>query len=233
MADVRYWFDPVCPFCWVTSRWVTSVADQRAMDIEWRFISLRVINPDERYTDHFPPHYDRNHTGGLRLLRVCAAVREDRGPDAVGRLYTAIGSAIWEGDRDGLQDRKDAVAYGDGLHPALESIGLDPSFADARDDQQFDAVIRTESEEARGLTGQDLGTPIIQFDPPDGLSFFGPVISRIPDPEASLELWDHVVGLARFPGFAELKRSLRERVQFHTGATAAEYEEWHAGRVRP
>jgi len=83
----------------------------------------------------------------------------------------------------------------------------------ALDDEAFDPQIQRETDEALALTGKDVGTPIIQFQPPDGMAFFGPVISRLPSPDDAVRLWDHVAGLATFPGFAELKRSLREMPQ--------------------
>ena len=110
MADVRYWFDPVCPFCWITSRWMTQVAELRSMTVDWRFISLRIINDDKDYTTHFPPHYERSHTGGLRLLRVCAAARERHGSGVVGELYGAYGAVSWEGGREGVRDRLDDLS---------------------------------------------------------------------------------------------------------------------------
>jgi hypothetical protein len=201
------------------------------MEIEWRFISLRVINGDKDYATHFPPHYERGHTGGLRLLRVCAAAREGQGAAVVGDLYSAMGEATWEGDGDGLRDRQESVAYGDGILPVLAQVGLPETLAGARDDERWDEVIRTESEEALELTGRDVGTPIMEID--GGLAFFGPVISRVPAPDQALDLWDHVVGISKFPGFAELKRSMRERIQFDTGAEEpGEMEEWEAGRLR-
>ncbi len=111
-----------------------------------------------------------------------------------------------------------------------------PELADALDDESWDVTIRQETDEALGLTGKDVGTPIIQFRPPDGVAFFGPVISRLPAPEQAVELWDHVVGLASFPGFAELKRSLRELPQL-SGLGVAEdevgaQEDWHGGSRR-
>ena len=114
-----------------------------------------------------------------------------------------------------------------------ETIG-DEMPAGALDDTRWDDEIRAEGDEALALTGKDVGTPIIHFDPPEGTAFFGPVISRLPAPEDAVRLWDHVTGLASFPGFAELKRSLRERVQLRSfgvdpGAAGAE-EDWHAGR---
>ena len=108
--------------------------------------------------------------------------------------------------------------------------------ADALDDAGRDAGIQAETDEALALTGKDVGTPILQFGPPDGTSFFGPVISRLPSEEEAVELWDHVVGLARFAGFAELKRSLREQPQLpafgvRPGDVGVQ-EDWHAGSRR-
>ena len=105
--------------------------------------------------------------------------------------------------------------------------------ADALDDTSWDAELQAQTDQALSLTGRDVGTPIIQFQPPHGVAFFGPVISRLPGDDDALRLWDHVVGLAAFPGFAELKRSLRERPQLRSfgvdpGQGGAE-EDWHAG----
>ena len=119
----------------------------------------------------------------------------------------------------------------------LERAGLPAGLAGALDDTRWDDEIRAEGEEALSLTGSDVGTPIIQFNPPGGTAFFGPVISRLPEPEDAVRLWDYVTGLAGFPGFAELKRSLRERPQLRSfGAdpgTAGAEEEWHAGSRKP
>ena len=118
----------------------------------------------------------------------------------------------------------------------LADAGLPAALADALEDSTLDTVIQAETDEALALTGRDVGTPILQIDPPDGLAFFGPVISRLPGEEEAAELWDHVVGLARFPGFAELKRSLRELPQLpalgvSTGEVGVE-EDWHGGSRR-
>ena len=119
---------------------------------------------------------------------------------------------------------------------ALAEAGLPAPLAEFVDDTSRDAEIQAESDEALSLTGRDVGTPIVHFEPPEGVAFFGPVISRLPGEEQAAELWDHVVGLARFPGFAELKRSLRERPQLPSfGVTTRETgrtEDWHAGSRR-
>jgi hypothetical protein len=122
------------------------------------------------------------------------------------------------------------------VRPILAQVGLPIELADAVDDESWDDEIRRETDEALSLTGRDVGTPIIHVEPPDGVAFFGPVISRLPHEDSAAELWDHVVGLARFPGFAELKRSLREQPQLVAlgvdGDTVGQQEDWHGGSRR-
>ena len=129
-----------------------------------------------------------------------------------------------EGDQPLLADRRDRVS------------GLPTSLPECLDDTSRDAGIQAESAEALSLTGKDVGTPIVHFEPPGGVAFFGPVISRPPDEEQAADLWDHVVGLARFAGFAELKRSLREQPQLPPFGIAPQgtgkVEDWHAGSRR-
>jgi hypothetical protein len=231
-ADIHYYFDPVCPFAWMTSKWVRIVAEQRDYAIDWRFISLRLINSGIDYDSHFPAGYDEGHTSGLRLLRVAARARAEHGRGAVGPLYAAIGSEIF--DSAGAADLTPAVRGSRAfVEPLLARAGLPAELADALDDTRWDEEIRAEGEAALALTGRDVGTPIIHFSPPEGTAFFGPVISRLPDPEDAVRLWDYVTGLAGFPGFAELKRSLRERPQLRSfgvdPGTAGTEEDWHAG----
>jgi hypothetical protein len=231
-ADIHYYFDPVCPFAWMTSKWVRIVAEQRDYAIDWRFISLRMINSGIDYDSHFPAGYDEGHTSGLRLLRVAARARAEHGRGAVGPLYAAISSEIFDSAR--AADLTPAVRGSRAfVEPLLARAGLPAELADALDDTRWDEEIRAEGEAALALTGRDVGTPIIHFSPPEGTAFFGPVISRLPDPEDAVRLWDYVTGLAGFPGFAELKRSLRERPQLRSfgvdPGTAGTEEDWHAG----
>ena len=231
--DVRFWFDPVCPFAWMTSKWVRTVQAQRGYEIEWRFISLRLINAHVDYDAHFPPEYEAGHTAGLRLLRACARTRDEHGPQALAGLYAALGARIFD------------TAPGPGVEPedtrdlllsALAEAGLPSALADALDDEDWDLRIQAETDEALALTGKDVGTPILHIAPPEGAAFFGPVISRLPSEEQAGELWDHVVGLATFPGFAELKRSLREQPQLASFGITEEavgvQEDWHGGSRR-
>ena len=233
-ADVLFWFDPVCPFAWMTSKWVRLVREQRDYAVEWRFISLRLINKDVDYDSHFPPEYEAGHTAGLRLLRVAAAARAEHGHDAVDRLYRSYGGYVFEGAPWG--DGAMPTATPDTIAPLLVAAGLPDTLVDALDDRTWDEQIQAETDQALGLTGKDVGTPILQFEPPDGVAFFGPVISRLPRPEQAVELWDHVIGLARFGGFAELKRSLREQPQLPSFGVAPDavgkQEDWHGGSRR-
>lgn len=185
--------------------------------------------------------YEAGHTAGLRLLRVAARTRDTIGHEGVRTLYAALSARIFDSEPLPDSDRHEAAeldlrgtpAF---LTPILTEAGLPLSLVEALDDDTLDLQIRAETEEALSLTGKDVGTPIIHVDPPHGAAFFGPVISRMPTDEDALELWDHVLGLARLPGFAELKRSLRELPQLRgLGVVDGEpgaVEDWHGGSRR-
>jgi hypothetical protein len=238
-ANLHFYFDPVCPFAWMTSKWVRMVAGQRAYSVDWRFISLRLVNADVDYDSHFPPEYEAGHTAGLRLLRVAARTRATCGREAVGTLYGALGARLFDSDplENGIDhsglDVRGTRAF---LTPVLADAGLPLELADALEVESLDLEIREETDEALSLTGKDVGTPIIHVDPPQGVAFFGPVISRLPNEKDAVELWDHVLGLTRFAGFAELKRSLRERPQLRALGVredeAGLVEDWHGGSRR-
>jgi hypothetical protein len=234
-ADISFYFDPVCPFAWITSQWIRRVAAQRDYTVDWRFISLRLINAGVDYDAHFPAGYEDGHTSGLRLLRVAARARAEYGPGAVGPLYEAFSGEIFDSPR-AAQLTPQVRGSREFAEPLLAHAGLPAELADALDDTSRDAELRAETDHALSLTGRDVGTPIIQFQPPDGIAFFGPVISRVPGDQDAARLWDHVVGLAAFPGFAELKRSLRERPQLRSYGTgpgqAGVQEDWHGGSRR-
>ena len=234
-GDLNFYFDPVCPFAWLTSKWVRMVAQQRDYSVDWRFISLRIINADVDYDAHFPPSYETGHTAGLRLLRVAARVRAEHGRAAVGPLYSAIGTRIFDTPLDTAATGSDPGTRAF-LQPILRDVGLPSDVADALDDESFDAELRAETDEALSLTGKDVGTPILHFRPPTGTAFFGPVISRLPSSQDAGQLWDHVLGLASFPGFTELKRSLREQPQLASFGVDIDsvgiQEDWHGGSRR-
>src|ERR1700704_2366142 len=147
-SDLHFYFDPVCPFAWMTSKWVRMVAAQRDYRVDWRFISLRILNAHIDYDAHFPPEYEAGHTAGLRLLRVAAAVRAAHGREAVGPLYEAIGTRIFDTSRevDPLSGADQGARHV--LEPLLESVGLPTALADALDDTSLDDEIRAETEQA-------------------------------------------------------------------------------------
>ena len=238
-ADIHFYFDPVCPFAWMTSKWVRLVQSQRDYSVDWRFISLRLVNSEVDYDSQFPPEYEAGHTAGLRLLRVLHRARAEHGREAVGPLYEALGRRIFDSTptdsavTDGQSDHRGTAAF---LAPVLAEVGLPHHLVQALDDDSLDQELHEETDEALALTGKDVGTPIIHFQPPTGVAFFGPVISRLPDEDEAVRLWDHVLGLAAFPGFAELKRSVRELPQLRgLGVDPDEVgveQDWHGGSRR-
>jgi 2-hydroxychromene-2-carboxylate isomerase len=231
--DIEFFWDPICPFAWITSRWVAKVAAQKDYRIDWRFISLRLINKDKDYATEFPPGYDEGHTAGLRVLRVAAAIRDELGRDALTPFVSTFGHAYWDEPQGG--DVRHRLATVDHVEAVLADAGLPTHFAAALDDDSWDTLLDAESELALSRTGRDVGTPIISFRPPDGVSFFGPVISRVPNDADAVELWDAVTKLAAFPGFAEMKRSLRERPQLNVlggVSDAPVQEDWQGGHRR-
>jgi 2-hydroxychromene-2-carboxylate isomerase len=209
MADVEFFFDPICPWAWITSRLTVEVARQRELAVDWRFICLRMVNEDKEYEKDFPPGYVNAHTAGQRMLRIAAAARQDLGNDAVGALYTAFGEQLHTAGRsEEIRDGDDSV-----IGEAVEIAGLPAALVAASSDEEFDAVVREETDLALGRTGKDVGTPILTFAPGTAgeTSLFGPVVARIPRGEEALRIWDAVELLARTRGFAELKRSARDR----------------------
>ncbi len=228
--DIEFFWDPVCPFAWITSRWVKKVADQTDYSIDWRFISLRLLNKDKDYATEFPEGYEQGHTAGLHMLRVAAAVRQDLGRGPLGAIVTAYGESYWDLPRgSGMRHRRSTH---DHVVEVLDIAGVSADYADALEDESWDALLDDETELALSRTGRDVGTPIITFQPPDGVSFFGPVISRVPSDEDAVRLWDAVITLAGFPGFSEMKRSMREIPQLRIiGGITDEIveEDWTGG----
>jgi len=211
MADLQFFFDPVCPWAYITSRWVTEVQQQRNYDVSWKFISLFMINDERGYGEGKQAWRD-GHFAGLQALRVASAARAAAGNDAVAAVYTALGKAIHA-------DKRRPESSG-GMHNLLREVlteaGLNPDWAKSADDELHDEVIRYETKAALEATGKDVGTPILIFNPgsAEQSSFFGPVISKIPRGQDALRLWDAVYTLATTSGMAELKRSLRATPSF-------------------
>jgi hypothetical protein len=211
MADLEFFFDPVCPWAWITSRWVTEVKQLRTYEVNWRFICLKMIN-ETNTAEWYTPEYKAGHMAGLYGLRVADQVRLDYGNEQVDALYAALGEMIHSGGRR-MEISADPVRTMEGV---LKSIDLPTELAAAALDESHDAYIRAETDLAFERTGKDVGTPIITFHPgqSDEASFFGPVIASIPRGEAALKLWDAIEIVATTSGLAELKRSNRSKPVF-------------------
>ena len=212
MADLDFFFDPVCPWAWITSRWVSEVQQLRSYDVQWKFISLKFLNEDKMDYSKMPDGYKDVHAAGTNGLRVAARARAEQGNEACGAVYTALGTSLHKN-----QEREkfvaDPVAH---IASLLTAAGLPAVWAESALDDSFDALIRTETELALERTGKDVGTPILTFHPGGAkeASFFGPVISTIPRGEEAMKLWDAIETIATASGMAELKRSLRARPSF-------------------
>lgn len=212
MADLDFFFDPVCPWAWITSRWVTEVQALRDYDVSWKFISLKILNQDKMDYASMPAGYKEVHAAGTSGLRVAAKARSAAGNEAVAKVYTALGTSLHNN-----QEREKFVADIEGhIATLLKSADLPVEWASAVHDETFDRLISDETAIALERAGKDVGTPIITFHP--GLineaSFFGPVISNIPRGEDAVKLWDAIETIATTSGMAELKRSLRARPSF-------------------
>lgn len=214
MADLDFFFDPVCPFAWQTSRWIRRVIELDGIDVEWRFICLRIINADLDYAAEFPPNYEAGHSLGRSLLRVCASVRAAEGSGPIGSIYEAFGNELWnrEPEGEGMNAVMGTLAKPFDVGDVLTRVGVDAAHAAAFDDSSWDVVLKEETDLAFSRTGPDVGTPIVWFDPPEGNSFFGPVISALPSDEEAVEIFRAIRTLTRFPTFSEIKRTNRPRL---------------------
>lgn len=212
MTDLDFFFDPVCPWAWITSRWVTEVQGLRNYDVQWRFISLRFLNEEKMDYSKMPAGYKEVHHAGTMGLRIAAHARSEQGNDSVATVYTALGMSTHN-----RQEREALVANPVGhFEGLLSAAGLPTEWAEVSQSDQYDALIRSETELALERTGKDVGTPILTFHP-GGVkeaSFFGPVISNIPRGEEAVRLWDAIETIATSSGMAELKRSLRAHPNF-------------------
>ena len=124
-ADIEFFFDPVCPFAWVTSRWIQKVVAQSDYSVEWRFISLRILNKAKDYTTEFPEGYEHGHTAGLRMLRVAAKVRDELGSEPLGPLYTAFGESYFSAEHSQADAAHQALGTDDAIKACLTTAGLD------------------------------------------------------------------------------------------------------------
>jgi hypothetical protein len=211
MADLDFFFDPVCPWAWITSRWVVEVQGLRDYEVNWRFISLKLINQD-RTEDWYTPEHRAAHMAGLYAHRVCDEVRLAHGNQQVAALYTALGHAFHRQERR-PDINADPVAF---MAEMLATASLPVGLAAHVHDESHDGFIAQETELALGRTGRDVGTPIVTFHPgaANEGSFFGPVISSIPRGDGALQLWDAIEVIATTSGMSELKRSIRAAPSF-------------------
>lgn len=192
MTNADFWFDPLCPFAWITSRWMLEVEQVRDVDVTWRVMSLAVLNHDR---DDISDSYREFLADAWQPVRVLVAAEERHGQEALLPLYTALGSRIH------LEGRKaDRVVIAESLAEA----GLDAELVEAMDDASYDHAVAKSHREGMDQVGEDVGTPTIAI---EGAAFFGPVLSRIPRGEDAGTIWDACVALARVPYFYELKRS--------------------------
>ena len=196
--NVRFWFDPLCPWCWITSHWVDEVTHHRDVDVDWRSISLMVRNEGRDLDPDYAAKVEQPMLRSFGLLRIVERMRLDGAAHQVRDAYLEFGRHFHH-DEDGLTfDIEDALA----------KAGVDTGFAAAYDDEDLDELVRRSTHEAEQVAGDDVGTPIIAFDV-DGewRGYFGPVIPSVPDVEQSLRLWDGLAAMVQVDDFYELKRT--------------------------
>ena len=196
MADVTkvdFWFDPLCPWAWITSRWMLEVAQVRPVELSWHVMSLALLNDAEAASTKWGP------------VRVLVAAQQARGDEALLPLYTAYGERFHT-------SRPDKRELDQALHEgALAAAGLPTELAAAAEDPSHDEALSKSHHEGMDAVGMEVGTPVIHV---EGVAFFGPVLSRIPRGEQAASVWDGARLLAGFPHFYELKRSRTESPQF-------------------
>ena len=190
-SEAEFWFDPLCPWAWMSSRWMSEVAELRDVDVTWSVMSLSVLNEGRELPEDYRQLMDR----GWGPVRVVVAAREAHGQEVVKPLYDAMGERIHHrGEKD-----FDVV-----IADALQEVGLPPELAGAASSDDLDDVLRASHQRAIDLVGDEVGTPVISV---EGTAFFGPVVTPAPKGEAAGRLWDGCVLVAGTEGFYELKRS--------------------------
>ncbi|WP_236240704.1 DsbA family protein [Streptomyces sp. CC228A] len=193
-----FWFDPLCPWAWMTSRWMLEVGSVRPVDVRWHVMSLAVLNEDRH--DELPAEYVELLRTAWGPVRVAVAAEQLHGPEVLGRLYTAMGTRF--------HNRGEGVTR-EAIAASLEDAGLPASLAEYAEKDTYDAELRASHKEGISKVGEDVGTPVIAVPGPEGeeVAFFGPVVTPAPKGEAAGRLWDGTLLVASTPGFFEIKRT--------------------------